>query len=353
MSQKPPASDPLNRISPSKIVLPILLGLGVIAYLLYRDFDRQSFEAISWTGGTILSLLVTLVMTAGRHLGYMWRLRILSDKQLNWRQCFDVVSLWEFSSAVTPTQVGGTAVALYFLVKEKVQAGKGVAIILSTIFLDSTVMLTSTLFFWFLYGHSVLSPIFIENPSWSLFDGGVWVYTFLTAFILMTSYTSLIGYGLFFKPQGLQWSVKKVFTLPFLNRWREQAEKWGDDIALASKELQQKDFKFWASSFAATFIAWTSRFLVLNFLVWSVVSVGDHLLMFGRQFVLYLILMLTPTPGGSGFADFAFGEFFHDLIGNQGLASALGGIWRLLTYYPYLILGAVILPAWIKRKHGN
>lgn len=339
----------LSEISPYKIIVPILLGLLAVGYLLYRDFNIESFRAIDWDWSTGVFLACAVGCTVVRHWAYMWRLRILSDSALNWRQCFDVISLWEFSSSVTPTRVGGIAVALIFLIREKLKAGRSAAIVLTTVFLDSIIFILLTLLFWLIYGNTILSPNFKEDNLASLLDGDAWVYTFFVAFALMFGYTLLLAYGLFFNPQSFRWLMQTLFSFPLLRRWKVGAVKLGNDVALASEDLRSRGFAYWFRSSAATFISWTFRFLVVNFLILSVLSVADHFLLYARQLTLYQILVLTPTPGASGVADFAFKDFFADVITNKGLASAIGAIWRLITYYPYLILGALILPTWIKR----
>ncbi len=349
MKKRPLDQGQLSEISPYKIILPILLGLGVVAYLLYRDFNAESLRTVEWHWSSGVFLLCAIVCAFIRHLAYMWRLRILSDQQLSWRQSFDVISLWEFSSSVTPTRVGGIAVALIFLMREKIKAGRAAAIVLTTVFLDSITFILLTVFFWVLYGNTIISPNFNEAGLSSLLDGDGWVYTFLVAFAMMFVYTALVAYGLFVNPKSFRWFLQGLFSLPLLKRWKEKATKLGEDVELASRDLRQRGFGYWFRSSAATFISWTFRFLVVNFLILSVLSVSDHLLLYARQFALYQILVLTPTPGASGVADFAFRDFFFDFIGNDGLASAIGGIWRLITYYPYLILGVLILPSWIKR----
>jgi len=34
----------------------------------------------------------------------------------------------------------------------------------------------------------------------------------------------------------------------------------------------------------------------------------------------------------------------------MSIALAIAIIWRILSYYPYLIIGALIIPGWIQRK---
>ena len=72
----------------------------------------------------------------GRDLGYIIRLRILSEKDITWRQAFRVIMLWEFTSAISPSTVGGTAVAVVFIHKEGLSVGRSTAVVLATSFLD-------------------------------------------------------------------------------------------------------------------------------------------------------------------------------------------------------------------------
>jgi hypothetical protein len=39
-------------------------------------------------------------------------------------------------------------------------------------------------------------------------------------------------------------------------------------------------------------------------------------------------------------------DFSHSALLLAGLAL----IWRLISYFPYLVIGALILPKWLKKK---
>jgi hypothetical protein len=77
----------------------------------------------------------------------------------------------------------------------------------------------------------------------------------------------------------------------------------------------------------------------------------DHFLIYARQLVMRMLFLVSPTPGASGIAEYVFSKFLVDLIPNLSWAVPLALIWRLITYYPYLFLGSVILPGWIKRVY--
>ena len=75
---------------------------------------------------------------------------------------------------------------------------------------------------------------------------------------------------------------------------------------------------------------------------------SDHFLIYGRQLVMWVILLISPTPGSTGVAEFAFNGFLKDFI-PFGLAGLLVVFWRLISYYPYIFIGAFVLPKWLKR----
>ena len=100
----------LKKVRINKIIYPMLIGLIVVAFMLYQEFDVEAISIIEFTRYSVLWLLVSLIMMAVRDIGYMIRLRVLSDKSLNWRKTFNIIMLWEFTSAVTPSAIGGTSI---------------------------------------------------------------------------------------------------------------------------------------------------------------------------------------------------------------------------------------------------
>ena len=73
---------------------------------------------------------------------------------------------------------------------------------------------------------------------------------------------------------------------------------------------------------------------------------------------MWIIMLVSPTPGGSGFAEFVFTRYLSDFIpvGAESLTSIAVGmamLWRLISYYPYLFIGAIIFPRWVRKKFGR
>jgi uncharacterized protein (TIRG00374 family) len=342
----------LKSINRRKIIAPILIGFGAVAYLFWDEFDVNAFDKVTFTKMSVLWIFCAVCMMMLRDLGYILRIKILSGNQMTWRQCIRVIFLWEFTSAVTPSAVGGTSIAVLFLYKEKVPIGQSTAIVMATAFLDELYFL---LMFPLLL--VVVNSTALFSITSSSFNGVNWsnefFYFAVIGYSLKAAFTFLVFYGLFINPRGVKWLIAKIFTLRFLKRWRRSAIKTGNDIMLASKEFKSKPFSFWVKVFATTFLSWTARYWVVNFLFIAFFVVPDHIIIFARQLVMWIMMLVSPTPGGSGFSEFIFSEFLGESIPVVTLIPVLAILWRFISYYPYLIIGAFLVPTWIKQKFST
>jgi uncharacterized protein (TIRG00374 family) len=341
----------LSKIRPSHAIFPVLIGLGVIGYMLYRDFDPSVFNNISFTFKSFLAIVVALLCMFGRDLGYVIRIRVLSNNELSWKRAFRIIMLWEFTSAITPSAVGGTSVAVVYVNREGIKLGRSSAIVLMTSFLDELYFIVMFPLVVLLAGSANLFNI--STLSADAIGMGV-VSIVLIAYSLKFAYVLLISYGLFINPQGIKWLLVKIFSLPFLKKWRAGAEKTGDDIIVASQEFKQKNVKFWIRAILSTFLSWSSRYLVANALIVAFFAVSDHFVLFARQLVIWIMMLVMPTPGGSGFAEYIFTYFCGDMIitdpgMKMAAATLISLLWRLVTYYPYLLIGAIIFPRWVVK----
>lgn len=345
----------LDSIKVSRVFLPILIGIGVVLYLLWKQFDPEEFAKINWTTHTLAWILIAIGFVMVKHLSYAYRLYVLSKKQFSFLKCIQLIFIWEFSTAITPTAVGGSAVAFFVLSQEKLPVAKTATIVLYTAVLDT---------FFFVFTIPVLylfiGPEMIRADMHSINDLGGWGTTFLAAYLFMASYGLLFYYGLFVNPVQIRRLLVWVTSIKWLRRFRKKAFDLGTDMIMASKELKRQNFFLHFKASLATFIAWSSRFLILTAVIIAIVDTTDLsfnniFLLFSRLESMFVIMLLSPTPGGAGLAEIVFGGFLKDLV-PTGIALIIAFIWRLISYYFYLIAGAIIIPSWltkILRKRQN
>jgi len=348
-------SSEIKNFKSNRVILPAILGLGIIGWFLFRDFEKIDFGLFNITYLSILLLLGAFGMVFFRDFGYVLRMRALSDGELSWVQCIKIVFLWEFGSAITPSAVGGTAIATIFLWKEGLSVGKSTSIVMATSFLDELYFSVMFPLIVFLFSRSEL---FITADN-SGFYSNLFGFA-LTGYILKLAWTLLMAYSLFVKPSFFANLVKAIFRLKILRKWNKGAEQMAVDFVTANKELKSKKFSFWFKSVLATFISWTARYWVLNFLLLAMmvsigtgesgISVYEHFLIFARQLIMWILMLVMPTPGGSGFVETVFTTYMADFVPVSGFVVIMALIWRLITYYPYLIVGAIITPGWLNKN---
>ncbi len=343
----------VSRLKPGKIVIPILIGLGLAGWLILKEINSDSIRMLTFTGRSVFWLMVAWCCMVGRDLGYIIRLRVLSDKDLTWRQAFRVIMLWEFTSALTPSTVGGTAVAVVFVHKEGITVGRSTAIVLATSFLDELYFVVMFPVILGIVGSDILFNTALQGTGMALLNNLMIVAAIGYSVIL--AWVIIVGYGLFINPVGLKKVIMAVFRLPLLRRWKEGAEKAGDDIVSSSVELRNKRPWFWVKAVTATFLSWTSRYWVVNAILMAFFAINEHFLIFARQLVTWIMMIISPTPGGSGFAELILGRYISDALPSgttdpASIALAMAIIWRIISYYPYLIIGASIIPGWIQKK---
>jgi glycosyltransferase 2 family protein len=338
----------LSSIKMSRVILPMLIGVGVVFYLLYQQFDPEEFSKIPWSLHTLFWLLMSLVFVVLRHLAYAARIKWLSEGAFTWKKAIELIFIWEFSSAVTPTSVGGSAVALFALSQEKIPPAKTTAIVLYTVVLDTIFFVGTLPVLMLLFGPEIIRP-----GLTSFSNLGPWGITFLTAYVIMLSYGAFFFYGLFINPNQLKRTAAGITSLPYLRRWKRQAIELGNNFILASKELKAQNRRFHLKVFGATAAAWIFKFTLINCIIIALVSALDtgflsQLKLYSRLEAMFIIMAFSPTPGGSGFAEFVFGGFLSDYV-PKGIALVVASVWRLFTYYSYLLAGVIIIPAWLNK----
>jgi len=346
--------DVIRKFRPWKIFLPVAIGLGVVSYLLVKNFDREAYEQINWTGYTALWIFMAIVMIGIRDLAYMYRIKVLSGNLISWRRSFPVIMLWEFASALTPTMVGGTAMAFLILNKERLSMGKSIAVVLTTSFLDELFFVLAVPLVFLFVGKANLFISLDPDLTGPVTEAGSVYYFFWLGYSIILAYTAIVAYALFVNPRAVKWVLLKVFSLPFLRRWKTKAWNTGNDMMVASKEISGQPSSYWLKAFSATIFSWTARYMVINCIIMAFLHHGiyENIVIYARQLVMWIILLVSPTPGGSGIAEVIFTRFLGEFT-LDGISDSLALLWRLISYYPYLFIGALILPKWVRKKVLN
>lgn len=342
---KPNEEKVFKTLNIRRIWLPAVIGVGIIFYLFAGEDNvgLTHFYLIRQANWHYLLLAFLLIVV--RDLGYIYRIRVLTNKDLSWQSSFYIIVLWEFSAAVTPSVIGGGIMAIFLLLKEGVGLGKSLAYVIVTSIFDNLFFISATaLGFWGIY-----EPVFTSIADLGINISSGLKPLFWLSHTLVLAYTLIMLGALFGRPNLFRWVLLKITSIGFLKRWQQAARRQGDELILASKALQGRPSSYWLQVGGVTLITWIARYLVVNMIMAAYVdlSLGDHLMILGKQIMTWTVMLFTPTPGGSGMAEFLYKQLHESVLGDYTLITNL--LWRMLTYYLYLILGVIYLPRWLKK----
>lgn len=325
------------------IGLAVIIGFTVIGWMFWKDVDAKAFATLKFSPRIVIGLLLAAGCIVCQNLGMTWRYRLLTHHYLTWPKAFRANIICEFTSAVTPSLIGGGGLIFLSLYKEGLSAGKSTAVMIASLFMDELFLCLSCL------------TVLLVLPADELFGQAATLtagikWTFFIVLGGIACWTILLYIALFHKPQWVSSLLRGLFSLPLLRRWKTNVLKMTNDLETGSYEMRKDGLHFLIRPFLATGLSWCCRYAVVNSLLYAFgTGQGDQLLAYGRQWVLWIIAMITPTPGGSGMNEYMFKTYYKDFFSSTGITIVVALVWRFLTYYSYLLAGAVIIPGWMKK----
>lgn len=350
-SSKPSADvgKPYGVISIRKAILPVLIGVVAISLLIWHDAKKEDIPAviasIHFTPKMVGFILLACLFMFGRDFGLSWRFRTLTDRELRWSQAFKVDLLCEFTSCVTPSAVGGSSLGMIFLHSQGIALGRATTLMFTTLFLDELFFVMACPLLILFTPHKEI----FESVGMGFSRGIEW--TFWIVYTAITVWTAILFIGIIIKPTWIKRTFTAIFSHKWLRKWQPAMISLADNMQLTSIELKEKPFRFWLEVFGGTALSWTSRYLVVNalFMAFLPGTWCDQWIILVKQFIIWVVLMISPTPGGSGISEYLFSEYYGNLVPTAGIALMLAVFWRLISYYVYLAIGCFLVPDWLKR----
>lgn len=352
MKAQPNNSSKTFSFSAYKALLPLLLSV-LIALYIGKDISWSLIQSIEINTRFIVFMVFAVLLFIIRDANYVFRLRLLTDRIISWGKLIQIVILWEFASAVTPSAFGGPIAAVFLLQKEKISLGKSTSIILITAFLDELIFIILLPVLYILVGANFfqINITCIDNKAFleliPYFKSLILiVYTFLLIVYLV------LFYGLFMNAKSLQKAYQILGNLPLINRWQTQLNQAGTDIVIASKEAKSKSINFWLQAIFFTFCSWSARYILAFFVIASMMKQFPNVLdVYSKLYFIRTLSILPLSPGGIGVAEISFLALLCQFIPNK-LIQVATLIWRFLSYHIYLLMGVIAIPIYFHKNYS-
>ena len=321
-----------SSVSLWKIVGSLALSLGVLLGIGYFTFDVGAFwrmirELQPWPFAAALLVTLARVGFGG------WRLQFISRGRLSLMEGTRGQLAWDFFSNVTPSAIGGGPVATLYVAKDRgIPVGEAMAIMMFSILMDQL---------WFALSIPVVLATSFALEVIPASMGSVGLWTFIVVFVGMLGWAALFAYATLFRPSLMERLADRIFNFKYLSSFHDRVMDEMHMFTQRARALRAESLGFYLRGFLLTIGVWMGRYLLIVFIIWSVVPSFDKLLVFLRTIAMTLSSLVLPTPGGSGGLEGLYALFIGPLIPEALVAPTLFA-WRFLGYYIFIALGAYL-----------
>ncbi|HMQ09885.1 MAG TPA: lysylphosphatidylglycerol synthase transmembrane domain-containing protein [Oligoflexia bacterium] len=298
------------------------VSLLAITVYVFRKFpvDQSKLSELRW--GYLIFLLFLAVLDLWLRAFRLRQVASLLKEKITVFKTFQVASLGDFYSSITPSRMAGEPSRWYYLQKFNIPKVKAASIIGIENTIDLVYLICSISLI--LYFSQTQYDQLQDRLSGliKVFFTVFCIILFLMVFSKKLTYSFLVG---------VQRKFKKI----------NLAKKYIQARAYFLNILNYGKLRFFAYV-GITFLWWFNRFSIL----WLIaLMLGYSLLpadVYIPQFLMFNSLHLTPLPISGGSFEAAFVLIYKSKIPIEDMAVSLF-LWRFFTYYIYMINGAGVL----------
>ena len=218
------------------------IGLVVIVGMMIREFDVEVLSRIDLSPRFFLGVVMGVLLFAVQNLMLTLRFRHLCQRKLSVAEAFRINVLCEFTSAVTPSAVGGSGLAFVYLNREGVSMGRSIFTMFAALLADEAFLAISCVLLYFCVPSHLLFSLadgvgISADATNEWIKGGVQVI-FIVSTLIVTVWTAILYLLLLHRPQILGWVLKGCCKIPFLRRFLPKVEKFSEEMTMASEEAK-------------------------------------------------------------------------------------------------------------------
>lgn len=259
-------------------------------------------------------------------------------KDHEFKRTFELTLMTKFFNGITPFSTGGQPMQVYYLKKDGIRLTKATNIIMQNFILYQlalvtvgTIALILNLFFDYLASTSLLRYL---------------VTIGFTINSLVTVVLFIISFSEKFNKFIVNLSLDILTKLKIVKNREKQEEKWMErcnDFHEGATYIKENKF-LCVKGYIYNVIALIMLYAIPYFVFKALNSNIDMSLIGVCVASSYVAIIgsFVPVPGASGGIEFGFLQFFGNFVSGSLLSAALL-IWRMITYYLSMIVGALVL----------
>ena len=349
-------------------VIFLVFVIGVLGYTFYSDFFESPHEPVSWQNlltifeNTWFYLLCALLSLAVTFLVKGAKLSVICHSQTktwHYKTCFETGIIGHYYNSVTPLAVGGQPFEIYHLSKHGIHGGVASSMPIIAFFFGQLAFVSLGIVSLVFFNDNTLNipnDFMVQFPALFNVLAIIGLSTCFLMPFLVVLFSLLPKVGA--KLVGLFACLGGKFR--FLKDPKKTAFRTLKTIihnARCIKKFAQSPFALIATfvlSLIETSAMCSIAYFSLKFFGYDNPDAGgflEWLQILQLSVILYAAISFIPTPGNSGAADLSFYLLFSVGLTVAGLAFTAMAVWRILSYYSYIVIGFIFTTANKKRNH--
>lgn len=314
----------------------LLLGLTIIILVvLLKDDYKDIINALTSMNILYILIAVFFFFLYLFFKSYIYYITINNKEKVSLKESFKHQVIIQFFNGITPFSTGGQPMEIYMTTEHGISAVEATNISIQNFIFYQTALV--------IYGVLAVSYNFIFHifPKTELLRKlvllGFLINTFvavaLLAILISNTFTKKIA---FFFVEVLS----KVKIIKNKEKAKEKVNKTLDEFHKSATELRNRRGLF-TKGVILNFISLTCLYIIPLFIVLSLGDTTSLNPMTTLTSSAYVLLMgsFVPIPGASGGIEYGFLKFYGNFLSKK-IISAVLIVWRFITYYLGVILGA-------------
>lgn len=320
------------------IVISLALSISLILIILYFTLDAQTITYLTTTTIRYEFFLAAIIIEFAYWILWGLRIKILS----NATETSTNIGLWEstkivfanlFLANITPSMAGGEPVRIYLLNKNGLSTGSATAVVLGERLIDAIFLVLC-----FPFAFLILRNYIDAGPLQTAIS--IAVAVFIIAIVIF--------FYVLLRPEKtknvLQFIGKKIGRI---SKNKQKTEVTITRIGVEVDNFHKSMLFFLRKGRKTLFVAslvtvlfWVTGWLVPPLLLMGL-GLGPHLIeSTASQVLLIIIVMMPTTPGSAGVTE-GGAAALYSLFVSSSLLGVFVLLFRFVTYYLGLIVGAI------------
>ncbi|MBP5678574.1 MAG: flippase-like domain-containing protein [Bacilli bacterium] len=320
----------VNNIKKNTILLVIITM--IVLYFVLKDDAQGIIDTIKNMDVKYILLAFCCYLTSVTLKGYI-NYKIVNDKEkFSKTEAIRQNFIAQFFNGITPFQTGGEPMAIYMLREQGIPVSKATNyMVQSFIFYQIALVICGII----AVGYNSIFHIF---PKVELLQKLVllgFAINTIVVILLLASYSKQATTKLSKVTYKFVKKIKKNLTE---EEWLQKFEDYHNGF----QELKQRK-KLFVGGISLNMISLICLYIVPFFVLKGLQNTETLTIMetLVSSAYVYLIGAFVPIPGASGGIEYGFTQFFGNFL-EGSIVSAMVIVWRFLTYYLGIMIGAIL-----------